>query len=268
MKQGAALPTAIVVVGTQTLEQSLDIDADLLITDLCPVDVLLQRIGRLHRHPKDRPAGYAAPRCIVLTPGEDLSHLLKDGPDRNGLGPHGHVYEDLRVLEATRRLVREHGTWEIPAMNRELVEEATHPDALKAIEEALGEEWAAHGLDIQGGRSSDEHHAEYNAIPRDRAFYPRRENRRLRFPGSEENIRTRLGDESIDVRLASTQASPFDGEDIEVVPVPGRWLRGVAVTRDDPQRAEPTAAGGFTFSVKGHDFYYDKLGLHKAQSSR
>ena len=142
------------VVGTQTLEQSLDIDADLLITDLCPMDVLLQRIGRLHRHQRgDRPADYAAPHCIVLAPdGADLSPLLdkKSGPFPNGLGPRGKVYEDVRVLEATRRLIAEHPEWRIPAMNRELVERATHPRALAGIVERMGEDWLVHANNVEG----------------------------------------------------------------------------------------------------------------------
>ena len=137
---------ACVVVGTQTLEQSLDIDADLLITDLCPIDVLLQRIGRLHRHDRsDRPTAHASPICIVLTPPDaDLSHLLTSGEHANGLGPRGYVYPDLRILELTRRLIAEHGEWEIPKMNRLLVERATHPEELGALVKSKGGEWQAH----------------------------------------------------------------------------------------------------------------------------
>ena len=44
-------PGGVIVIGTQTLEQSLDIDADFLLIDLCPVDVLLQRSDRLGECP-------------------------------------------------------------------------------------------------------------------------------------------------------------------------------------------------------------------------
>ncbi|MBL6280406.1 CRISPR-associated endonuclease Cas3'' [Micromonospora fiedleri] len=59
-------PHRHVVVASQVAEQSLDIDFDLLVTDLAPVDLVLQRIGRLHRHPRaDRPARLTEATCWI-----------------------------------------------------------------------------------------------------------------------------------------------------------------------------------------------------------
>ncbi|MFC4564841.1 CRISPR-associated helicase Cas3' [Nocardiopsis mangrovi] len=55
-----------IVVGTQVLEHGLDMDADLLISDLCPIDLLFQRVGRLHRHNRPyRPERLRNPVLVV-----------------------------------------------------------------------------------------------------------------------------------------------------------------------------------------------------------
>jgi CRISPR-associated endonuclease/helicase Cas3 len=141
---------AKIVIGTQTLEASLDLDADLLITDLCPMDVLLQRIGRLHRHhDRSRPAGFALARTMVLTPPtRDLLPLLRGGRGRHGLG---RVYPDARIIEATWRLIETKPEWLIPDMNRMLVEHTTHPEVLVRIEQALKERDGAWAKVIDAG---------------------------------------------------------------------------------------------------------------------
>ncbi|QHA04607.1 CRISPR-associated helicase Cas3' [Streptomyces broussonetiae] len=59
----------LVLVATQVVEQSLDLDFDLVITDLAPMSLLLQRAGRCQRHPRtDRPTWTPTPRVVVLTP--------------------------------------------------------------------------------------------------------------------------------------------------------------------------------------------------------
>ena len=245
-----------VVIGTQTLEQSLDIDADLLITDLCPVDVLLQRIGRLHRHQRgDRPADYAKPACIALTlPGENLSPLLKSPV--NGLGRY--VYEDLRILEATLRLIGAYPQWRIPEMNRLLVESATHPDALEDIVEELGDDWKVHGNNVEGGEIAEGLTAANAIIRRNKSFFA--DNREVLFGSDEERIRTRLGDEGIEVEFNPPPASPFNGAPIQRLTIPEHLLRGA--TADGPI-APAEVADGFTFAIGDRAFRYDRLGLRR-----
>ncbi len=258
-------PGGRVIVGTQTLEQSLDIDADLLITDLCPMDVLLQRIGRLHRHARDgRPADYRSPACFVLMPGDDdLSPWLTRRKDTNGLGPNGFVYEDLRILEATARLVAGHaanGTaWNIPCMNRALVERSTHPEALKEITEEMGEGWREHAIKMEGAHIANNLTAQQVIIRRDRSFYE--DNRDVVFPDAEERIRTRLGDEGVEITLEPAAPSPFAADGIiPHIVIPGHMAHGLTGEEPVPWKARE---GGFEFLVSNRQFRYDRLGLRR-----
>ena len=258
-------PGGCAVIGTQTLEQSLDIDADLLMSDLCPVDVLLQRIGRLHRHAEtDRPEGFAVPRCVVLAPEngpEGLEEGLGGGLMRHGLGMSergGGVYRDLLGIEQTRRLIVEHPTWTIPDMNRMLVERATHPDALCELAEALGGRWLAEEQRTYGLAAAERGQAQLHALDRSASF-----DENLMFPDLDEKVRTRLGEDGPRIVLAEPVAGPF-GCPVQTFNLPRHLFGAVGALPSkeeiDAARAEAMPEG-IILHVGNHAFLYDRQGI-------
>lgn len=102
-----ARPRRRVVVATQVVEQSLDVDFDLLVTDLAPTDLILQRVGRLHRHDRPdehRPKRLREPR-LVVTGAADWS---ADPPalEKGAVAVYG-ALPLLRAAAQVRRLVDE-----------------------------------------------------------------------------------------------------------------------------------------------------------------
>lgn len=106
-----------ILVATQVVEQSLDLDFDWLITQICPVDLLFQRLGRLHRHQREwRPPGFEAPRCTVLT------------VERDDYGVFELIYGNARVLWRTDRLLNRSDKLAFPEAYRDGIEQVYQPE--------------------------------------------------------------------------------------------------------------------------------------------
>ncbi|WP_245589058.1 CRISPR-associated helicase Cas3' [Desulfatirhabdium butyrativorans] len=242
----------VLLIGTQTLEQSLDIDADYLITDPAPIDVLLQRIGRLHRHKRIRPPGYEQALVSIRIPDQPLHVYLNHEGRLKGPAGIGSVYDDGRMLQRTIDVLSEMKELRIPEQNRYLVEECTHDEALEKLPEAL---WRQHRDWLWGGRLADLRQAQTAVMPNE----PFGE---FHYPDDGSNVFTRLGESDISVRFSTPMKSPF-GQTIEEILLPYWWLPARFAKTDPVTPAALSDGAGFTFEVAGRRFQYTRFGLER-----
>jgi CRISPR-associated endonuclease/helicase Cas3 len=126
-----------IVVATQVIEQSLDLDFDLMVTDLAPLDLVLQRAGRLHRHERaHRPPPLNAPRLLLAGP------PLEDGVPTFERGE-SYVYEPYILLRSYLAL-QGRTALALPEDTADLIEAVYGPtmpssDLVPAMQEALAQ---------------------------------------------------------------------------------------------------------------------------------
>lgn len=126
-KDSTTRPSGCVLVSTQVVEQSVDIDADLLITDLAPTDMLLQRLGRLWRHDRRNRPG-SQPEVWIQMPilDDDQLRTASEGELRQAFGKSSRVYTPYVLLRSLQQW-RGRATVVLPDGIRAILE-ATYAD--------------------------------------------------------------------------------------------------------------------------------------------
>jgi CRISPR-associated endonuclease/helicase Cas3 len=185
-------PVKGTVVGTQVLEQSLDLDFDVMASDLAPIDLLLQRAGRLHRHDRARPDAHARP-CLWInfetTPNGDL----KRGTDRT-------IYDEF-IMRQTRATLARRAQIQLPSDYRTLIE-AVYSDEKPSEDSPLLDAW--NDLDAKQKVAAREARERLLPEPHPRDSFAKTAAMRVKFEEDENRAdwvvaKTRLGERTLNV---------------------------------------------------------------------
>jgi CRISPR-associated endonuclease/helicase Cas3 len=179
-----------IVIATQVAEQSLDVDFDFLVTDLAPIDLVLQRIGRWRRHNRERPEGI--PDSVYV-----YSPRLDSEPKSSWYSAMfpgaAYVYPFQSKLWLTASLLAEKGGYRIPDDARRLIEGVYGEDSENLVPEALREADNKAHADAMAKRTM----AGINGLEIDQGY-----GGEVLGWRDEEISPTRLGDPTVRLRLA------------------------------------------------------------------